>query len=218
MSDPAKLSAKDFSGNQVFGSGLAPFFFSLAMFIGGLVTFLLLRPIQNRAVASGVAPLRAALDGLWPATLIAMLQATMIIVITLTLVGMDVAHPWALWIFSMGVAIVFAAINQMLNVALGPGPGKVAAMALLMLQILASNGLYPVETEPEIFQWLHPVNPWTYTVNGFRQLMYGNIDQRLPQAILALVIVGAICVGITALCAYRDRKWTVERLHPAIDI
>lgn len=218
MSDPAKLSAKDLSGNQVFGSGLAPFFFSLAMFIGGLVTFLLLRPIQNRAVASGVAPLRAALDGLWPATLIAMLQATAIIVVTLTLIGMNVAHPWALWIFSMGVSIVFAAINQMLNVALGPGPGKVAAMALLMLQILASNGLYPVETEPKIFQWLHPVNPWTYTVNGFRQLMYGNIDERLPQAILALVLVGVICVSITALCAYRDRKWTVERLHPAIDI
>ena len=91
-------------------------------------------------------------------------------------------------------------------------------MALLMLQILASNGLYPVETEPKIFQWLHPVNPWTYTVNGFRQLMYGNIDERLPQAILALVLVGVICVSITALCAHRDRKWTVERLHPAIDI
>lgn len=218
MSDPAKLSAKDFSGDQVFGSGLAPFFFSLAMFIGGLITFLLLRPLQNRAVASGVAPLRAALDGLWPASIIAILQATMIIVVTLTLVGMDVAHPWALWIFSIGVSIVFAAINQMLNVALGPGPGKVAAMALLMLQILSSNGLYPVETEPKLFQWLHPVNPWTYSVNGFRQLMYGNIDQRLPQSILALIIIGAICIGITALCAYRDRKWTVERLHPAIDI
>ncbi|WP_337447733.1 YhgE/Pip domain-containing protein [Corynebacterium pseudokroppenstedtii] len=218
MSDPAKLSAKDLSGNQVFGTGLAPFFFSLAMFIGGLITFLLLRPMQNRAVASGVAPLRAALDGLWPASIIAMLQATMIIVVTLTLVGMDVAHPWALWIFAMLVTIVFTAMNQMLNVALGPGPGKVLAMALLMLQILSSNGLYPVETEPKIFQWLHPVNPWTYSVNGFRQLMYGNLDERLPQAILALIIVGVICVGITALCAYRDRKWTVERLHPAIDV
>ncbi|MEJ4112050.1 YhgE/Pip family protein [Corynebacterium kroppenstedtii] len=218
MADPAKQSAKDLAGNQVFGSGLAPFFFSMAMFIGGMIIFLLLRPIQNRAVASGVSPLRAALDGLWPASLIAMLQATMIVVVALGCIGLHAEHPWYLWFFAMGASVCCATIHQMLNVALGPGPGKVAAMALLMMQILSSSGLYPVETEPMMFRWLHPVNPLTYTVNGFRQLMYGNIDGRLGQSILVIVVVGVVCVSLTALCAYRNRMWTVKRLHPAIDI
>lgn len=218
ISNPASLDALDEAGTQTFGSGLAPFFFSLAMFIGGMITFLLLRPIQNRAVASGVSPLRAALDGLWPGAIIAILQSSIILAVTLWLVGLDAAHPFFLWLFCMGVSIMFVSINQMLNVALGPGPGKVLAMALLMLQILASGGLYPVETEPKIFQWLHPVDPMTYSINGFRQLIYGNLDHRVLQAVIAIGIITAISLAITTLCAYRDRTWTMKRLHPPVDV
>lgn len=218
LGGPVALSAGNEAGDNTFGGGLAPFFFSLAMFIGGLIIFLLLRPMQNRAVASGVAPLRAALDGFLPGALIATLQATAIIAVTIFGVGLDPKYPFALLFFSIGVSIMFAAINQLLNVALGPGPGKVAAMALLMLQILASGGLYPVETEPKIFSWLHPVNPMTYSVNGFRQLIYGNVDHRLAQAIFAILFILGLCMFLTSLCARRDRTWDMKRLHPAINI
>lgn len=218
LGGPVALQATNEAGQNTFGGGLAPFFFSLSMFIGGLIIFLLLRPMQNRAVASGVAPLRAALDGLWPAIIISSLQATVIVGVTMLAVGLDPRYPIELWAFSVGVAIMFAAVNQMLNVLLGPGPGKVMAMALLMLQILASGGLYPVETQPQFFQWLHPINPMTYSVNGFRQLMYGNLDHRLPQAITAIALITVISVTLTALAARRDRMWTMKRLHPAIKL
>lgn len=218
ISNPTSLNARDEAGPQTFGTGLAPFFFSLAMFIGGMITFLLLRPLHNRAVAAGVSPLRAAWDGLWPGALIGMAQASAIVAVTLWGVGLNAAHPVALWLFCLGVSVMFVAVNQMLNVALGPGPGKVLAMALLMLQILSSNGLYPVETEPKLFSWLHPINPMTYSINGFRQLMYGNIDHRLLQAVLAVAFITAIAVAVTSLCARRNRTWTMKRLHPPIDV
>lgn len=91
-------------------------------------------------------------------------------------------------------------------------------MALLMLQILASGGLYPVETEPRFFQLLHPINPMTYSVNGFRQLMYGNVDHRLVQAIVAIFIITGLALALTAMAARRDRMWTMKRLHPAIQL
>lgn len=215
---PVMLSAMNDAGENTFGAGLAPFFFSLALYIGGLIVFLLLRPMQARAVASGVAPLRAALDGLWPASLIVALQATAVLLVTVFGVGLHPVYPFALWLFCVLISVVFAAMNQMFNVLLGPGPGKVAAMAFLMLQIIASGGLYPVETEPKIVQWFSPLNPMTYTVNGLRQLMYGSLDQRLPIAIVVLLLVLAGCVTATALGARRDRTWTMKRLHPAISI
>ena len=218
LGGPVALKTTNEAGQNTFGGGLAPFFFSLAMFIGGIIIFLLLRPMQNRAVASGVAPLRAALDGLWPAIIIGSLQATLIVSVTVFAVGLDPRYPIGLWVFSIAVSIMFAAVNQMLNVLLGPGPGKVTAMALLMLQILASGGLYPVETEPRFFQLLHPINPMTYSVNGFRQLMYGNVDHRLVQAIVAIVIITGLSLALTAVAARRDRMWTMKRLHPAIQL
>lgn len=218
VSDPSTLVADDEAGIQTFGSGLAPFFFSLAMFIGGMITFLLLRPMHARAVAAGVSPLRAALDGLWPGAIIGMLQSSAIVAVTYWAVGLDAAHPVLLWLFCMLVSVMFVAINQMLNVALGPGPGKVAAMALLMFQILSSNGLYPVETEPRLFSWLHPINPMTHSINGFRQLMYGNFDHRLIQAVAAVLIITALCLAVTSLCARSHRTWTMKRLHPPIAV
>lgn len=215
---PVDLSSQNDAGSNTFGGGLAPFFFSLALYIGGIITFLLLRPMQNRAVASGVAPLRATIDGLWPGTIIGALQATFVVGVTMLSVDLDPAYPIGLWVFTMGASCMFMAINQMFNVALGPGPGKVVSMAFLMLQILASGGLYPVEVEPRIFQLFHPVNPMTYTVNGFRQLMYGSIDERLPIACGAMLLIIGICIFITSLCARRDRTWTIKRLHPAISI
>ncbi|MDO4685162.1 MAG: YhgE/Pip domain-containing protein, partial [Corynebacterium sp.] len=73
-------------------------------------------------------------------------------------------------------------------------------------------------TQPQFFQWLHPINPMTYSVNGFRQLMYGNLDHRLPQAITAIALITVISVTLTALAARRDRMWTMKRLHPAIKL
>ena len=174
--------------------------------------------MQNRAVASGIAPLRAALDGLAPALFIAVLQALVVCVATMLLVGLSPAYPLGLVGFAILVAIMFAAINQLLNVALGPGPGRVAGMAFLMLQLLSCGGLYPVETEPRLFQILHPIMPMTYSVDGFRQLIYGTLDHRLPQAIVAVLLITAVTVGLTALCARRDRTWTMKRLHPAIKL
>ncbi|MBN9645218.1 YhgE/Pip family protein [Corynebacterium mendelii] len=218
LGGPVRMVNTNEAGNNTFGAGLAPFFFSLAMFIGGLIIFLLLQPLQNRAVASGVAPLRAALDGFLPGALIATFQATAIVAVTLWGVGLQASYPVALWAFCVLVSIMFTAVNQFLNVLLGPGPGKVAAMALLMLQILSSGGLYPTETEPKIFTWLHPINPMTYSVDGFRQLIYGNLDERLPQSIIAVLIVIALSISLTALGAWRDRTWTMKRLHPPIKL
>ena len=218
LGGPVSLTSSNDAGSNTFGGGLSPFFLSLSLFIGGIATFMLLRPMQNRAVASGIAPLRAALDGLAPALFIAALQALVVCVATMLLVGLSPAYPLGLIGFAILVAIMFAAINQLLNVALGPGPGRVAGMAFLMLQLLSCGGLYPVETEPRLFQILHPIMPMTYSVDGFRQLIYGTLDHRLPQAIVAVLLITAVTVGLTALCARRDRTWTMKRLHPAIKL
>lgn len=215
---PVEISQTNDGGQNTFGAGLAPFFFSLALYIGGIITFLLLRPLQARAVAAGVSPLRAAIDGLAPAALIAIAQAIIVSVVTVLAVPLNPATFVGLTIFMMLSAVVFSAMNQMLVVILGSGPGRVATMAMLMVQILASGGLYPVETEPDMWNILHPLLPMTYTVNGFRQTLYGDFDGRMIQSVVMLLFFLALFITITALGARRDRTWTMKRLHPPIDV
>ncbi|WP_151529357.1 MULTISPECIES: YhgE/Pip domain-containing protein [Corynebacterium] len=214
---PVEINQSNSGGENTFGAGLAPFFFSLALYIGSLVSFLLLRPLQARAVAAGISPLRAAIDGLAPAGLIAMIQAIVVSTATVLAVPLEPATFFGLTVFMMLTALVFAAMNQVLIVLLGSGPGRVASMALLMVQLLGSGGLYPVETEPDFWSWIHPFLPMTYTVNGFRQTLYGDFDGRMLQAVIALCLFLTLFLVGTALGARRDRTWTMKKLHPPID-
>ncbi|MBU4337101.1 MAG: YhgE/Pip family protein, partial [Actinobacteria bacterium] len=60
ISDPVTLTSTDLAQSQGFGEGFAPFFLSLALFVGSLITWLLLRPVPSRALAGPASNLRVA--------------------------------------------------------------------------------------------------------------------------------------------------------------
>ena len=213
---PVAMESFNDSGSHSFGSGLAPFFFSLALYIGGIVVFVMLRPLQARVVNSGIHSWRAALAGYLPSLVIGIGQAIVMVAVTVFAVGLQPANLWGLFGFAMLISAVYMALNQAILAVFGPGPGRVVALAVLMLQMVSSGGLYPVETQSRFFQWIHPFNPMTYTVDGLRQVTYGFYDERLPIAITVLICVGLVSLLATTLSAKSRRTWTMKRLHPPL--
>ncbi len=218
MGGPVQVNSYNDAGSNTFGAGLAPFFFALSLYIGGIIIFFLMRPMQQRAVAAGMSPLRTAITSFVPTGLIGLLQATAVIGLTLLATPMEPGSVLGLFGFAFLVSMMYIAINQMFMAVLGMGPGRVAAMAFLIIQMVASGGLYPVETQPEILQWLHPFMPMTYAVNGFRQVLYGEFDYRMPVAILMVLAFWIGALLVLAVTANRDRVWTMRRLHPPIQV
>ncbi|MDQ1320035.1 MAG: putative rane protein, partial [Actinomycetota bacterium] len=60
--------------------------------------------------------------------------------------------------------------------------------------------------------------PMTYSVNGLRQLVGGGIDHRLTVAIIVLVSVLAVSMAVSAWAVRRSRQYTMEQLHPPIEV
>ena len=58
----------------------------------------------------------------------------------------------------------------------------------------------------------------TYSVNGLRQLISGGIDYRLGVAIAVLCGVLAASMAISAWAIRRTRQYTMEQLHPPIEV
>ncbi|RAV34806.1 YhgE/Pip domain-containing protein [Corynebacterium heidelbergense] len=214
---PVDLKASNDSGTNTFGAGLAPLFFSMALFIAGIIVYTLIAPLQARAINAGLSPLRAALDGFLPTGIIAILQSAVVVAVTVFAVGLHPANLPGLFAFGALVALVFMLINQMFSVVFGAGPGRVAGLAFLMLQVVSSGGLYPVETQSSFFRFFHPINPMTYTVNGFRQVIYGVYDHRMWTAIAVLIGLGIATMAVTAIATARKRTWTMKRLHPVLN-
>lgn len=216
IGDPITLTSMYDNPAETFGYGFAPFFVPLALFVGGIMIWLLLTPLQPRAVATRLHPLRVVMASLQPALLLALGQAVVILLVLRFGLGLTPVHPMgALAIMALS-AVAFISLIQMLNVVFGPSVGRVLSMALLMLQLTSADGIYPTAVEPAFFRWIHPFNPMTYTVQGLRQTIMGGSPSQMwiPVLVLTLVTVGAI--GISTWAAYRNRVWTLERLHPPV--
>lgn len=218
LSTPVELSSTDVAAADGYGEGFAPFFVPLALFVGGLITWLLLRPLPPRGLATPARGWRIALAGYLPALAIGVGQ----VVILLTVVHYGLGLGWSTALgtaaFTVLVAGAFLAVQQMLIAMLGAAAGKVAIIALLMLQLTAASGTYPVETTPGFFRALHPVLPMTYAVTGLRELTTGGTDARLWTSVAALAAFLLGSLAITSWRAARQRTWTLSRLHPALSI
>ncbi|MDG4665698.1 YhgE/Pip domain-containing protein [Mycobacterium sp. 236(2023)] len=201
-----------------FGTGFAPFFMPLALFIGTLIIWMLLKPLQSRPIVNGLGALRVVLASYWPALLIAVCQVLVMYGVVHFGVGLQAKYPLATVAFLVLIAGTFLAMIQAFNAVFGVPVGRVVTLAFLMLQLVSAGGIYPVETTAKPFQIIHPFDPMTYAVNGLRQLTVGGIDSRLW---IAIAVLGGLLVASLAASAWaarRNRQYTMDRLRPPIEV
>jgi putative membrane protein len=218
LATPVGLSEDHLTKAEGFGEGFAPFFIPLALFVGALITWLLLRPLPTRALATPASGVRATLAGYLPAAVIGLAQVAVMLAVIHVGVGLQMASVAGTIAFTCLIALTFLALQQMLNAVFGPAAGKVIILALLMLQLASSGGTYPVETTPTFFHVIHPLLPMSYAVDGLRLVITGGADGRLVLAVVYLLVVLVGSLAVTSWRAGRMRTWTLARLHPALEI
>ncbi|WP_099025661.1 YhgE/Pip domain-containing protein [Mycolicibacterium palauense] len=218
LSAPVALDLVTHNPAPTFGTGFAPFFLPLALFIGALIIWMLLTPLQPRPIINGLGALRVVLASYWPALLIAVCQVVVMYAVVHFGVGLKARYAVATVAFLVLVAAAFLAMIQAFNALFGVAVGRVVTLAFLMFQLVSAGGIYPVETTARPFQILHPLDPMTYAVNGLRELTVGGIDSRLWVGVAVLTSVLAVSLAASAWAARRNRQYTMERLHPPIEV
>ncbi|MEY8017287.1 YhgE/Pip family protein [Mycobacterium servetii] len=201
-----------------FGTGFAPFFLPLALFIGALIIWMLLTPLRTRAIVVGLGALRVVLASYWPALLLGVCQVALMYAVVHFGVGLHAEYAAGMVAFLILIVAAFLALIQAFNAVFGVAVGRVVTLAFLMFQLVSSGGVYPVETTAKPFQILHPYDPMTYAVNGLRQLTVGGIDARMWISVGVLSGVLAASLAASAWAARRDRQFTMERLYPPIEV
>ncbi|MDP3973160.1 MAG: YhgE/Pip family protein, partial [Candidatus Nanopelagicales bacterium] len=168
VSDPVQLATHDKNPVATYGTGFAPYFIPLSLWVGGLMAFMLLKALPARALlAPRVPALGAAVIGYLPVAAISVAQVVVLAAVLHFAVGVQATYPLLLMGFLILTGLVYVAILQMLNAALGTA-GRVAALVLLMMQLTSSGGTYPVEMTPAFFQAISPFLPMTYVVSTIR--------------------------------------------------
>ncbi|MFD4577057.1 YhgE/Pip family protein [Streptomyces sp. NPDC058417] len=217
MADPVRLASRDLHKAPNYGTGFAPYFIPLSLWVGAMVAYMLIAPMNRRALAAGAPAWRIALAGWLPVAAIGVLQTAALMAVLHWAVGLEMAHAAATVGFLFLVAACFAAIVQWLNARFGAA-GRILVLALLMLQLTSAGGTYPVQTSPDFFNALHPFLPMSHVVEALRRLISGGGPGPVWQACAVLLAFTAGALALTALSARRRQVWTLDRLHPELTL
>lgn len=210
-----QVDIKSYAPVQNNGTAYCPYFASLALWLGGImITFVfhcrrLVEPMKDAPrwvcwLAKSLVPLG-----------LGILQATVIVVVLRLALGVVFVHPWSTWLAAALGSIVFVSIVLLLIAVLGDA-GRLPAIVLLMLQLAAAGGIYPVELSGRFYEAIHPYMPLTALVNAFRATMFGAFDGLWWNSALQLALTGAVTVAVTIWLA-RWKYVPHESYGPAVE-
>ncbi|WP_296886278.1 YhgE/Pip domain-containing protein [uncultured Methanobrevibacter sp.] len=183
---PVKLDRHEEFPSSNYGSQVAPFYLVLCMWVGALITCVMLK--TGTSVNTRFRPHEMYLGKLALFLGLAVLQTT-VTLIGCFILGIDIDNP-LLFIFSCYVvAAVFMTLMYSL-ISLFGDVGKGIAIVLLVFQISGTGGIYPVEIMNEIFGVLYPYLPMTYGINMVREAQLGLIWANYIPAFLVLFGLG----------------------------
>ncbi|MEJ8546509.1 YhgE/Pip family protein [Brevibacillus borstelensis] len=190
------------------GTGFAPYFLALSLWVGSLVLFFVID--IKKVYAMPKRPISYITNKYFALASVSILQAVISVFILHAGLGVHTElPPLLLYGFAILIGLCFTAILFMLLSVLGNDVGRFAAVLILMLQLTSSSGSYPVELEPGLFSFIQPFLPMTYAVEGLRQLISVGNTGILQIDALALFLFG---LGALVLLYVTKRRSIFEEI------
>ena len=217
MADPVAVNNVSQAKAGSYGAGLAPFFLTLALWIGVFMLIQAMRPVTLRALASNAPTWKIAVGGWLPFLAVAAVQASLLTLVVDVGLGLNPVHPVLMWVLMLAAAMAFSAIIQGVVALLG-SPGKLVVLILLVLQLVSSGGTFPWQTTPEPLHVVHQVLPMGYVVGGMRHLIYGADLAGIVPTMLGLVGYTLLGLAMSAVAVRKHKFWTLKTLKPEIAV
>lgn len=173
LASPVQLDTHRLYPIENYGSAMACFYSSLAFWVGGVVMVALLKvEVDEDETLKNLKPFQKYLGRYLIFLLAGLLQATIICMGDLWFLEIQCLHPFYFLLAGWISSFVYVNIIYTLTVSFGD-IGKAICVILLVIQIAASGGLFPIEVEPAFFQNVYPALPFTYSVNALRECVAG---------------------------------------------
>lgn len=174
FADPIHLEVHPVTEVPNYGTGFAPYFLSLGLYVGALlitIVYTVKEPVIQPANGW---------SWFWSKTLtlglVGVIQALIADAALIFLLKLEVQSMPLFILFSILTSVAFMMLIQFFVTTLG-NPGRFVAIVLLILQLTSSAGTFPLELIPG---WLQHVTPWlpmTYSVAGLKAIISsGNFD------------------------------------------
>ncbi|MCW3493542.1 YhgE/Pip family protein [Microbacterium sp. SSM24] len=196
-------------GSSLFGASAIPLLSTLALWFGGLATFIALQAVSRRALTAREPSALLALRGFAPAAALGAAQGLLVAGV----VQLASSYDWGQWWVFAGVSVVagiaFAAVNQALVAVFG-GAGRWISALIGVLAV--ATGV--VSTVPGVLSGIAALMPTSPAYNGMLAAL--TETNGVGAAIAGLMIWAVLAFGATILAVARRRTTSARAvLHAA---
>ncbi|MCU1514292.1 MAG: YhgE/Pip protein [Microbacteriaceae bacterium] len=193
--------------NPIEGIGkvIATFFVPLGLWVGALAVFLVLKPVTRRVLSSTAGNGRLVASTIAKAGAITAAQAVLLVGLLHISLGVSWAALPATLGFAVLMALAFTAFHYLLTIGFGRA-GLVVSLLALAIQVTSTGGLYPVQLLATPFQWISPLLPLTYGVQGMQGIIAGGDAGPVLGAAFTLLAFGVGSVLVSLLAIRRTRR------------
>lgn len=164
-SSPVEVTKSAINHVPNYGTGFAPYFLSLGLFVGALLISIVF-PLVQTAIppTSGWAWATSKMAVLG---VVGVIQALIAVAILLFGLGLEPVNLGWFIATAIMTSFTYLAIVQLLVSVLGDS-GRFVAIIILILQLTTSAGTFPLELIPQPLQIFNQWLPMTYSVQGFK--------------------------------------------------
>lgn len=204
-SEPVEVDEQDYAQVDSYGVGFAPYFMSISLWVGALIMLIIFyydpddrfkllgRNAQNKYLRAGLYFVISVAQGI---VLGSILKAGL---------GFGVTNIWLYYGTCILTSIVFFSILQFLVIKLGD-VGKFLGILLLVLQLAASGGTFPIETVPKFFQSIYKFMPMNYTIRLIKESLIKVDNGMIAKNACILVGIFIVFMAITLIVDYLKTK------------
>lgn len=190
FAEPSKAVQKRLTTVPNYGDALAPYVLALALFIA-VIIFNFSYPMRRHDGYKSVAEWFKAkfAVGTLVALAMAIIEASLMLI-----VGLHVDHIGQFYGMTILFALAAMYMTQFLNLAFG-GVGIFVALGLLTMS--GSGGLFPAETISPLYESTQRFLPMTYAINGYRNAISSGISaSTVASSVAVLIAIAVISVAL----------------------
>ena len=200
ISTPVELTTEHVYEVENYGSAMAPFYTTLAIWVGGVVMAAMLKAGVKEKELIGLTNVKNYQKYLGRYLLfliLGLLQSTLICLGDLYFLGIQCKSPLLFLLAGWVTSLVYVNLIYTLCVSFGD-IGKAVSVILMVLQVAGTGGNFPIELAPAFFQKLYNALPFVYSMNAMRECVagfYGNYYWN-QLGILLLYLIPSLLLGL----------------------
>lgn len=176
FSSPVEIQSNVIYPVENYGSSVAPFYTTLAIWVGALILTAILKVNPNKKLFPGANQVQLFFGRYLTFLFMTIVQTTVTVLGDLYLLQIQCPNPFRFWVAGVITGLTFSILIYSLVVAF-QDVGKALAVVMVVIQIAGSSGTYPIELLPEFFQRVYIFFPFPYAINAMRECiggMYGH--------------------------------------------